>query len=226
MKQKKKSRFWTFCFSFIPGAAEMYMGFMKMGLSLMSIFIVIVFVTAILNIGPLVFIAALAWFYSFFHARNIAKMDQFEFDEMKDEYLFELNQVKTEEIKSVIANQKAIAYVLIGIGVYLVWKSFFRVIYWIAPVRFQNLFWSMEDIFTRLVLGVIIVFAGLYLIRGKKRELFYETSQTDTKKQETEKQATMQQDAVQQDSERSEEENVYLIEEGQKDGGNEERENA
>lgn len=226
MKQKKKSRFWTFCFSFIPGAAEMYMGFMKMGLSLMSIFMVIVFVTAILNIGPLVFIAALAWFYSFFHARNIAKMDQFEFDEMKDEYLFELNQVKTEEIKSVIANQKVIAYVLIGIGVYLVWKSFFRVIYWIAPVRFQNLFWSMEDIFTRLVLGVIIVFAGLYLIRGKKRELFYETSQTDTKKQETEKQATMQQDAVQQDSERPEEENVYLIEEGQKDGGNEERENA
>ena len=38
MKQKKKSRFLTFIFSFLPGAAEMYMGFMKNGFSLMMIF--------------------------------------------------------------------------------------------------------------------------------------------------------------------------------------------
>ena len=226
MKQKKKSRFWTFCFSFIPGAAEMYMGFMKMGLSLMSIFFTIITVTAILNVGPLIFIAALAWFYSFFHARNLAKMDQFEFDEMQDEYLFNLDQIKTEEIRNVIANQKAIAYVMIGVGVYLVWKSFFRVVYWIAPIRFQNAFWGMEDIFTRLVLGVIIVLAGLYLIRGKKRELFQETSQEGTKKQETASQAAMQQDVSQQDKEQSEENSIYLIEEEHSDGGNEECKNA
>ena len=34
MKQQKKSKFFTFMFSFIPGAAEMYMGFMKQGVSL------------------------------------------------------------------------------------------------------------------------------------------------------------------------------------------------
>lgn len=226
MKQKKKSRFWTFCFSFIPGAAEMYMGFMKMGLSLMSIFFAILFVTAILNVGPLVFIATLAWFYSFFHARNLAKMEQFEFDEMQDEYLFNLNQIQTEEIRNIIANQKAIAYVLIGVGGYLLWKSFFRVVYVIAPIRFQNRLWGMEDIFTRLVIGVIIVLAGVHLIRGKRRELFRETGQSNSNKQETEKQATMQQDAPQQDSEQPEEDRIYLIEEEHKDGGNEECKNA
>ena len=35
---KKKSGFWTFIFSLLPGAAEMYMGFMKMGVSLMGLF--------------------------------------------------------------------------------------------------------------------------------------------------------------------------------------------
>ena len=35
---KKKSGFWTFVFSLLPGAAEMYMGFMKMGISLMGLF--------------------------------------------------------------------------------------------------------------------------------------------------------------------------------------------
>ena len=38
MKQQKKGKFLTFMFSFIPGAAEMYMGFMKMGVSLMALF--------------------------------------------------------------------------------------------------------------------------------------------------------------------------------------------
>ena len=35
---KKKSGFWTFMFSWLPGAGEMYMGFMRMGLSLMGLF--------------------------------------------------------------------------------------------------------------------------------------------------------------------------------------------
>ena len=38
MKQQKKGKFFTFIFSFIPGAAEMYMGFMKQGVSLMADF--------------------------------------------------------------------------------------------------------------------------------------------------------------------------------------------
>ena len=42
MKTKKKSRFLSFCFSFLPGAAEMYMGFMKTGMSLMLVFFLLI----------------------------------------------------------------------------------------------------------------------------------------------------------------------------------------
>ena len=40
MKQKKKNKFFTFIFSLLPGAAEMYMGFMKNGLSMMVMFFI------------------------------------------------------------------------------------------------------------------------------------------------------------------------------------------
>ena len=36
--QRKKSRFLVFILSFIPGAGEMYMGFMKQGVTLMAVF--------------------------------------------------------------------------------------------------------------------------------------------------------------------------------------------
>ena len=35
----RKNSFFTFLFSFVPGAGEMYMGFMKQGLSLMTLFL-------------------------------------------------------------------------------------------------------------------------------------------------------------------------------------------
>ena len=40
----KKSSLWRFFFSLIPGAGEMYMGFLKMGVSLMTLFIAIIFI--------------------------------------------------------------------------------------------------------------------------------------------------------------------------------------
>ena len=40
MKPTKKNNFFTFIFSFLPGAAEMYMGFMKNGFSILAIFFI------------------------------------------------------------------------------------------------------------------------------------------------------------------------------------------
>ena len=39
MRQQKKNKFFTFIFSFMPGAAEMYMGFMKQGVCLLALFL-------------------------------------------------------------------------------------------------------------------------------------------------------------------------------------------
>ena len=91
MKQQKKNKFLTFIFSFIPGAAEMYMGFMKQGLSLMALCAV----SIVGNVYGMEFFfipaLILVWFYSFFHARNVASLSEEEFGNLSDaaEFVFD-----------------------------------------------------------------------------------------------------------------------------------------
>ncbi len=67
---KKKGKFLTTIFSCIPGGGQMYMGFMKEGLSLMGMFFFILFLSSWLNIGPMLYVLPVLWFYSFFDAMN------------------------------------------------------------------------------------------------------------------------------------------------------------
>ena len=88
MKQKKKNKFYTFILSFMPGAAEMYMGFMKKGVSLMGIFLLSMVIPVFLRLDILAFAAVLVWCYSFFHARNLAASEDVIFEELKDDYIW------------------------------------------------------------------------------------------------------------------------------------------
>ena len=69
--KKKKNRFWLFVFSLLPGAGHMYMGFMKMGLSFMLGFMLMIGVIGITNISVFLVLAITLYIYSFFHANNI-----------------------------------------------------------------------------------------------------------------------------------------------------------
>ena len=59
-----KNGFLTFCFSFIPGAGEMYQCYMKRGISIMLIFAVFCVATWIIPV--IGFFLPLIWFFSFF----------------------------------------------------------------------------------------------------------------------------------------------------------------
>ena len=54
MKAKRNS-FFTFLFSLLPGAGHMFMGFMKIGVSLMAAFTLVIFLASWLNISQLLF---------------------------------------------------------------------------------------------------------------------------------------------------------------------------
>lgn len=172
MRKKKRNSFWTFCFSFIPGAVEMYMGFMKMGLSLMSLFFAVCFITAMLNVGPLLFVAVIAWFYGFFHARNMAGLSQEELDTTEDTYLLDFTPFLSDNMKNVIANQKAIAWCLVIVGIYLVWQSVFSAARWFLPWQAYDYVNAINDVLTRGIFGAAIIYIGYRLIKGKKMELF------------------------------------------------------
>ena len=76
---RKKNSFWRLCFSFLPGAGEMYMGFMKMGISTMSLFMAVFFFAVTLEFGALMIVGLVIWFYSFFHVHNLASLPDEEY---------------------------------------------------------------------------------------------------------------------------------------------------
>ena len=118
MTRKRKSGFLTFCFSFLPGAGEMYLGFMKMGISLMSLFCGVMAVSMLLNLGIIMLVDVVIWFYSFFHVHNLAGMPDEEFMNTKDDYLFNLD-IFFKENKITEKYRDIIAIILIGVGVLL-----------------------------------------------------------------------------------------------------------
>ena len=95
MTRKKKSGFLTFCFSFLPGAGEMYLGFMKMGASLMGMFFALIGVAYALNLPVLFFGIIVEWFYSFFHVHNLAGLTDEEFLSIEDGSAWMLFSVRT-----------------------------------------------------------------------------------------------------------------------------------
>lgn len=62
----KKNGFFRFLWSFIPGAGEMYMGFMKQGVTLMAVFAGIIAVAIAMNMVFFFFPLPIIWFILFF----------------------------------------------------------------------------------------------------------------------------------------------------------------
>ena len=58
----RKSKFLTVIFSCIPGAGQMFMGFMKLGVSLMGLFFLIFVAANLTGLGFLLYLAPVLWF--------------------------------------------------------------------------------------------------------------------------------------------------------------------
>ncbi len=164
---RKKSGFLTFCFSLMPGAGEMYMGFMKQGISIMAVFWLVVFFASFLNIGPALFILPILWCYSFFNVHNIRGMSDEEFYALEDDYLFHMDEdLFRGKLKG--KQNNLLASVLIIIGVVILWHRFSGYMMWLLP---NSIYWDIMDNVPQVVIAVLLIWCGIYLIRGKKKEL-------------------------------------------------------
>ena len=63
---RKKNKLLTFLWSLIPGAGEMYLGFFKMGTSLMALFLLLLSFSGFLNFYVLSLLSPVVWFYMLF----------------------------------------------------------------------------------------------------------------------------------------------------------------
>ncbi|MFV0466029.1 MAG: hypothetical protein ACK5ML_08145 [Lachnospiraceae bacterium] len=169
--KKKKNRFFTFLFSLFPGAGEMYMGFMKMGISLMGMFLLCIAASIGLQVSLLVFPALLIWFYSFFHVHNIMGLNEEQFLTYEDQYL--IPALNKEEMPAFIReNQKKwMAFITIFIGISLLWQSLESYILYLIPEQYYGLFAQSFYIVPRIISGVAIIGLGVFMVIEKKQQL-------------------------------------------------------
>lgn len=172
MKQKKKSGFWRFIFSFMPGAAEMYMGFMKSGLSMMAIFLLSFMLPAVFHISD-IFIAFtfLIYVYSFFHAHNYGGLELEDFAKMDDKYIWEeLAEGKDFNISDA-KSRKWMAIILIVVGVGMLWGNMEYFVLSLIPDEMWDMIYPYISNIPGVVVALALILLGIKLIKGKKEEL-------------------------------------------------------
>lgn len=168
--RKKKSKFLTFIFSFLPGAGHMYMGFMKTGVSFMAMFIFLIFLSSFLNIGPILYVLPLVWFYSFFDCLNKANSSDDDFLRLEDNYLFSVDKIVNID-KGIFKKNKLFAGILLLLlGIYLVWDNFTGILGRYIPPEIYNIISDFTRNTPKIIIGVAIIVLGVRLIVGKKKE--------------------------------------------------------
>lgn len=171
MRQKRGS-FTTWLCSLMPGAAEMYMGFMKCGISLMTVFILCLVIPSVLRLSDVfILFGVLTWFYSFFHARNLASSSEEEFMSLQDTYIWaELTGGSGIRVTNPTLRKWG-AVLLILYGFTQLWDAVLQWIYYLIPEYLWETVSGFAGEVPRIVTALVIIVIGLKLIAGKKEEV-------------------------------------------------------
>lgn len=194
----KKHGFWTFLFSLIPGAGEMYMGFFRHGISVMALFFLTICISAFINVGPLLFLLPIIWFYSFFHVHNLKNLPDEEFYAIEDDFLIPLKGSGYDVSTDALLRKYKIplAVVLIILGASILWDNFTSLLGIFLP---YEVLWPISSMVPQTVIGLLIVALGLYLIIGKKKQL--DREQAGAAAEDSPKEETMDDFGYQKDAE-------------------------
>ena len=165
----KKNGFLTFICSLFPGVGEMYLGFMKQGVSLMALFLGICALCSFLRFDAGLFILPIVWCYSFFHVHNLKSLTDEEFKQVEDDFLIHLPE-QTELYLS-RKKQLILAWACIIIGVYALMHILLDMLRWIIPSWIYDIIYDCSWLLPQIILSVLLILLGVHLIRGKKAQL-------------------------------------------------------
>lgn len=157
----KKDGFLTFIFACIPGAGQMYYGYMQRGLSIAMMLILCVMAATVIN--PLLFLCLVIWMYSFFDTYDLIR--HMAAGEPKEDSLLVLGNY--EEIKKLIPqHNRLIGWGLIGFGVWALYDLLIG--NWVYKILTNVLgyghAWDIINGIPNLVVGGLLVFAGFKLL--------------------------------------------------------------
>ena len=157
----KKNGFLTFIFACIPGAGQMYYGYMQRGLSLITMFIACFIAGAIIN--PLAALAIIVWMYSFFDTYDLVR--HLAAGDPKEDGLLLVGNF--DDVKKLIPQHtKLVGWGLIGFGVWALYDLLIG--NWVYKILTNVLgyghAWDIINGIPNLVVGGLLVFAGFKLL--------------------------------------------------------------
>lgn len=168
---KPKHGLLLFIASCIPGCGEMYQGYMKRGVSILTAFCGIFALAVFLGIGALAVLMLPLWLFSFFDSYNLRTQLELGTAE-PDAYLFGLGDADSRKLNILLKRRHS----LVGWGLVIlgVWVFYSTVADWVSDVlgQFFDSWWIHRILsydVPRLVVTVGIIALGVWFIRGPKR---------------------------------------------------------
>lgn len=159
----------TLLFAFIPGAGQMYQGYMKRGLSLMLMCCVVCVLAMLFS--PIAFFLLLVFMYSFFDTLNLRAQIALG-NAPADDYLVHLDPKDKRLARLLLDSHKLVGWLLIAFGALIAYQNLIMNIFgdlvyrWghSSPV-FRALYLVMDSL-PDVVVCVVLIVCGVWLVKG------------------------------------------------------------
>ena len=170
---KRKHGLLLFIASCIPGCGEMYQGYMKRGVSILTAFCAVFALAVFLEIGALAVLMIPLWLFSFFDSYNLRGQTDAQAGANPDAYLFGLSDMDSRRMSALL--QKRHSLVGWGLVILGVWIFYSTVADWVSDFLYQFFdAWWINRILSydvpRLAVTVGIIALGVWFIHGPKKE--------------------------------------------------------
>lgn len=165
---QKKSAFFTFVLACLPGAGQMYLGYMRRGLSIMTVFWGIIFLAAFLSFGLLCLLLPVIWAFAFFDTFNLRSQTPEQHAAHPDAFLVDPALLLGDGWKKLVARRHTLfGGLLIFFGLYTLYNTFVEPLLWQLS-RALGLDWLRSALanLPALLVAVLLIFAGVRLVRG------------------------------------------------------------
>lgn len=167
-----KNGFLTFCCAFIPGAGQMYQGYMKRGLSLILTACLIGMVGSLLN--PVLLLLVVMWMYSFFDTFNL-RAQIIADTAPEDDYLIHFDPRDRRLARALLDSHKLVGWALIAFGALIAYENIIMNLLndvlwrWGRDSVVFRAFYLVMDRLPDVVLCVALILCGAWLVRGPQK---------------------------------------------------------
>ncbi len=172
---RQKNKILTFLFSLIPGAGQMYLGFMKRGLSLILYVVAIACVAIVLSMEELLILVPPVWMYAFFDAINLNGSSEEYFESIQDDYITFDVIPGLDSLTNFSPDTKNIwGKGMVFVGFAFLFYNALNVAGQMAYfANLNSLGWLINDILhysPRLIISAVLIIMGKSLITGNRKK--------------------------------------------------------